>query len=124
MGIVPDSDHAITGHSPALSRPPLSRHGQASGQETAAAGLVQMGGPGGEALSVGGGAEPVVGLETPGEAALVGPADRAFRHYVQAPTFGIEARNIVILTCGSILISLVSQFTAAEIVMHMPRVGA
>lgn len=78
-----------------------------------------MGGSGGEALSVGGGAEPVVGLEAPGEAALAGPADRASRQYVQAPTFGIEARNIAPLTGGSILISLVSQFTAAEIVMHM-----
>src|SRR5690348_15820950 len=40
-------------------------------------GVVKMGGPGGEALAVGGGAEPVVGFETPGEAALVWPADRA-----------------------------------------------
>src|SRR6266581_9699494 len=40
-------------------------------------GLVQMGGSGRETLSVGGGAEAVVGFETAGEAALVGPADRA-----------------------------------------------
>jgi raffinose/stachyose/melibiose transport system permease protein len=44
-----------------------------------------------------------------------------FKQYVQSPTFGIEAKNIAILTGGSILITLVSQFTAAEIVMHMPR---
>jgi len=36
-----------------------------------------MNGPGGEALAIGGGAEPVMGLEAAGEAALVGPADRA-----------------------------------------------
>lgn len=44
-----------------------------------------------------------------------------FRQYLQAPTFGTEAKNLAILVGGSILISLVSQFTAAEIVMHMPR---
>lgn len=44
-----------------------------------------------------------------------------FREYIQAPTFGTEVRNIAILTGGSILITLVSQFTAAEIVTHMPR---
>ena len=44
-----------------------------------------------------------------------------FRQYIQAPAFGTEARNIAILTGGSIAISLVAQFTAAEIVMHMPR---
>jgi raffinose/stachyose/melibiose transport system permease protein len=47
-----------------------------------------------------------------------------FRQYIQAPTFGTEVRNIGILTGGSILISLVSQFTAAEIVTHMPRRAA
>src|SRR6266566_3886589 len=36
-----------------------------------------MCGSGGEALAVGGGAEAVVGFEAAGEAALVGPADRA-----------------------------------------------
>src|SRR5580658_9416878 len=35
-----------------------------------------------------------------------------FRQYIQAPTFGTEARNIAILAGGSVLISLVSQFTA------------
>jgi hypothetical protein len=40
-------------------------------------GVVQLDGAGGEALAVGGGAEAVVGLEAAGEAALVGPADRA-----------------------------------------------
>ena len=44
-----------------------------------------------------------------------------FKQYIQSPTFGIEAKNIAVLTGGSILITLVSQFTAAEIVMHMPR---
>jgi raffinose/stachyose/melibiose transport system permease protein len=44
-----------------------------------------------------------------------------FRQYVQSPTFGAELKNIAILTGGSILITLVSQFTAAEVVMHMPR---
>jgi ABC-type sugar transport system permease subunit len=43
-----------------------------------------------------------------------------FRQYVQAPTFGTEARNLAILVGGAILITLVSQFTAAEVVTHMP----
>ena len=44
-----------------------------------------------------------------------------FRQYVQAPAFGTEAKNIAVLTGGSIAISLVAQFTAAEIVTRMPR---
>jgi ABC-type sugar transport system permease subunit len=44
-----------------------------------------------------------------------------FRQYLQAPTFGTEVKNIAILTGGSILITLVSQFTAAEVVTHMPK---
>ncbi len=44
-----------------------------------------------------------------------------FRQYVTAPAFGTEAKNIAILTGGSIAITLVAQFTAAEIVTHMPR---
>jgi ABC-type sugar transport system permease subunit len=44
-----------------------------------------------------------------------------FTQYVQSPTFGAEVTHIAILTGGSILITLVSQFTAAEIVMHLPR---
>jgi len=44
-----------------------------------------------------------------------------FKQYIQAPNFSTEAKNIAILTVGSILITLVAQFTAAEIVMHMPR---
>jgi ABC-type sugar transport system permease subunit len=44
-----------------------------------------------------------------------------FRQYIASATFGTEAKNIAILTGGSILITLVSQFTAAEVVMHMPR---
>jgi ABC-type sugar transport system permease subunit len=47
-----------------------------------------------------------------------------FRQYIQAPTFGTEARNLGILVGGSIAISLVAQFTAAEIVTHMPRRAA
>ena len=43
-----------------------------------------------------------------------------FKQYVQAPTFGSEARNLAILVGGAILITLVSQFTAAEVVTHMP----
>src|ERR1051326_353346 len=43
-----------------------------------------------------------------------------YKQYIQAPTFGTEVQNIAILTGGSILITLVAQFTAAEIVTHMP----
>lgn len=44
-----------------------------------------------------------------------------FKQYVQSPVFGTEVKNIGLLTGGSIAISLISQFTAAEIVMRMPR---
>ena len=44
-----------------------------------------------------------------------------FKEYLQSPLFGIEVKNIAVLTGGAILISLVSQFTAAEIVTRMPR---
>jgi ABC-type sugar transport system permease subunit len=44
-----------------------------------------------------------------------------FKAYIQSPDFGIELRNIAILVGGSIAITLVSQFTAAEIVSRMPR---
>ena len=44
-----------------------------------------------------------------------------FRQYLQSPTFGTEVKNIAILAGGSILITLVSQFTAAEVVTHMPK---
>jgi raffinose/stachyose/melibiose transport system permease protein len=47
-----------------------------------------------------------------------------FRQYLQSPTFGGEAKNIAILVGGSILITLVSQFTAAEVVIHMPKRAA
>jgi raffinose/stachyose/melibiose transport system permease protein len=48
-----------------------------------------------------------------------------FKEYLQAPTFGPEVKNLAFLTVGSILITLVSQFTAAEIVTHLPpRAGA
>jgi ABC-type sugar transport system permease subunit len=43
-----------------------------------------------------------------------------FREYLQSPTFTVEAKNLAILVGGSILITLVSQFTAAEIVVHLP----
>jgi raffinose/stachyose/melibiose transport system permease protein len=43
-----------------------------------------------------------------------------FKQYVQSATFGIEAKNLAILVGGAILITLVSQFTAAEVVTHMP----
>jgi raffinose/stachyose/melibiose transport system permease protein len=44
-----------------------------------------------------------------------------FKEYLHSPTFGAEVKNIAILTFGSILITLVSQFTAAEIVTRMPK---
>jgi raffinose/stachyose/melibiose transport system permease protein len=43
-----------------------------------------------------------------------------FKEYLGSPTFGQELKNVAILTGGSIAITLVSQFTAAEIVTHMP----
>jgi ABC-type sugar transport system permease subunit len=47
-----------------------------------------------------------------------------FKEYLQSPTFGTEAKNLAILVGGSILITLVSQFTAAEIVVHLPARAA
>src|SRR5437763_8071635 len=47
-----------------------------------------------------------------------------FTQYVKSPTFAPEAKNVAILVGGSILVTLVSQFTAAEIVAHMPRRAA
>ena len=47
-----------------------------------------------------------------------------FKEYVQSPTFGTEAKNLAVLVGGSVLITLVSQFTAAEIVSHLPRRAA
>jgi raffinose/stachyose/melibiose transport system permease protein len=47
-----------------------------------------------------------------------------FRQYIQSPTFGMEVKNLGILVGGSIAITLVSQFTAAEVVTHMPRRAA
>lgn len=44
-----------------------------------------------------------------------------FKQYIEAPTFRPEVTNVLILTGGSILITLISQFTAAEIVTHLPR---
>ncbi|HXS64096.1 MAG TPA: sugar ABC transporter permease [Streptosporangiaceae bacterium] len=47
-----------------------------------------------------------------------------FKQYIGSPDFGTELRNIAILVAGSILITLASQFTAAEVVSHMPRRAA
>jgi ABC-type sugar transport system permease subunit len=47
-----------------------------------------------------------------------------FKEYVNSPTFSTEAKNLGILVGGSILITLVSQFTAAEVVSHLPRRAA
>jgi raffinose/stachyose/melibiose transport system permease protein len=47
-----------------------------------------------------------------------------FKQYLQSPLFGAEVKNIGVLTGGSILITLVSQFTAAEVVIRMPRRAA
>jgi raffinose/stachyose/melibiose transport system permease protein len=47
-----------------------------------------------------------------------------FSQYLKSASFGTEAKNIAILTGGSILITLVSQFTAAEVVTHMPARSA
>ena len=44
-----------------------------------------------------------------------------FKQYVDSPTFGSEIHNLAILVIGGIAITLVSQFTAAEVVTHMPR---
>jgi len=43
-----------------------------------------------------------------------------FKQYIQSPTFATEMRHLLILVGGSIAITLVSQFTAAEIVTHLP----
>src|SRR3984957_7461243 len=47
-----------------------------------------------------------------------------FKEYVQSPTVGTEAKNLAVLGGGSVLITLASQFTAAEIVSHLPRRAA
>jgi raffinose/stachyose/melibiose transport system permease protein len=48
-----------------------------------------------------------------------------FTEYLKSPTFTVEAKNLAILVGGSILITLVSQFTAAEVVTHLPgRAGS
>ena len=44
-----------------------------------------------------------------------------FKQYVDSPTFGVEAKNLAILVGGTILITLVAQFTAAEIVIRLPK---
>ena len=47
-----------------------------------------------------------------------------FKEYLQSPTFGTEAKNLAVLVGGTILITLVSQFTAAEVVVHLPARAA
>jgi raffinose/stachyose/melibiose transport system permease protein len=44
-----------------------------------------------------------------------------FKQYFKSPTFAPEARNLFLLVIGSVLITLVSQFVAAEVVCHLPR---
>lgn len=44
-----------------------------------------------------------------------------FREYLTSPTFGPEVKNVVLLVLGWLLITLVAQFVAAEVVAHMPR---
>jgi len=44
-----------------------------------------------------------------------------FREYFSSPTFTPEAKNVVLLVLGWLLITLVAQFTAAEVVAHLPR---
>ncbi len=44
-----------------------------------------------------------------------------FKEYFTSPRIGIEGRNLLLLVIGSILITLVSQFVAAEVVCHLPR---
>jgi raffinose/stachyose/melibiose transport system permease protein len=43
-----------------------------------------------------------------------------FRQYFTSSTFEAEVRNLVVLVIGTILITLVSQFVAAEVVCHLP----
>ncbi|MGC8628564.1 MAG: carbohydrate ABC transporter permease [Acidimicrobiales bacterium] len=48
-----------------------------------------------------------------------------FREYLTSPTFGTEAKNVLLLVLGWLLITLVAQFAAAEIVAHLPgRLGS
>lgn len=44
-----------------------------------------------------------------------------FKQYLTSANFGGEVTHLAILTFGSIAITLVSQFTAAEVVIHLPR---
>jgi raffinose/stachyose/melibiose transport system permease protein len=46
---------------------------------------------------------------------------KQFKQYVHSSTFEPEVRNLVLLVIGSIFITLVSQFVAAEVVCHLPR---
>jgi len=46
-----------------------------------------------------------------------------FREYVQSPTFGPEVAHIALLVVGTIATTLVSQFTAAEVVTHLPSLA-
>lgn len=44
-----------------------------------------------------------------------------FHEYFDSSTFSPEMRNVAVLVGGSIAITLVAQFTAAEVVTHLPR---
>jgi len=44
-----------------------------------------------------------------------------FGQYFRSSTFGPEMRNLAVLVGGGIAITLVSQFSAAEVVVHLPR---
>ena len=44
-----------------------------------------------------------------------------FKQYIQSPTFGAEVTHVCILVVGSVAITLVSQFGAAEVVTHLPK---
>lgn len=43
-----------------------------------------------------------------------------FTQYFTSSSFGAEARNLLLLVIGTVLITLVSQFIAAEVVCHLP----
>lgn len=44
-----------------------------------------------------------------------------FKQYVGSSIFDSEARNLVLLVIGTICITVVSQFVAAEVVSHLPK---
>jgi len=44
-----------------------------------------------------------------------------FSQYFNSPTFEPEIRNLAVLTIGTVLITVVAQFSAAEVVVHLPK---